>query len=80
MLTPARKLAYYWLNLPWHKQVEIAGILGINEPKQRVVDGEQVFAKMVFIYARDNKQINQLWDLVMKESGENVGENPFKVK
>lgn len=74
----SKRLAYRYLKLPYHRQVEIAKALDFVKDAAIPLIKEEL-ARIVFKQAREKGRLAELWDLV--EAGHNDGsseENPFK--
>lgn len=77
VFNPSKRLAYRFLKLAYHKQVEIAIALQCVACDSPAIPVDEL-AQAVFKHARDKMILSVLWDLVEKQSG--VGtleENPF---
>ncbi len=74
----SKRLAYRYLKLPYHKQMEIAKALNfLKGDAAPVPKGE--LAQIVFTGAKEKGMLSALWDLVEKEYGDGTPEdNPFE--
>jgi hypothetical protein len=80
VFSPSKRLAFRFLNLAYHKQVEIALALRLVKPGGQALTREQLSA-LVFKTAREKGKLAELWNLVKKEYKDEVEEvNPFETK
>jgi hypothetical protein len=78
MFNPSKRLAYRFLKLAYHKQMEIAKTLHfVKRTASAMPRGE--LAEIVFKGAREKGTLSALWSLVEKEYGDGASEeNPFE--
>ena len=70
-------LAYRYLRLPYHKQMEIAKALHFVEADAAAMPKNDL-AQIVFRSAREKESLSALWNLVENEQGDGTPEeNPF---
>lgn len=75
----SKRLAYRYLKLPYHKQVEIAKILNFIKADAAIISKDDL-AQLVFKGAREKDLLSTLWNLVEKEHGDGTPEeNPFEL-
>ena len=80
MFSPSKRLAFRFLNLAYHKQVEIALALHLVKSGGQALTREELSA-LVFKSAREKGKLAQLWNLVKKEFKDELEEeNPFETK
>jgi hypothetical protein len=80
VFSPQKRLAFRFLNLGYHKQVEIALALHLVEPGGPALTRDQL-AALVFKSAREKGKLAELWNVVNKEYSDSVEEeNPFETK
>jgi predicted MPP superfamily phosphohydrolase len=73
---PKRRLAFMFLDLPYHARIAIAVQLGLVEDSDREID-EIKKAHAFFKRAAERDLLAELWDRVCKFTGKNLP-NPFK--
>jgi GTPase-associated adaptor domain-containing protein len=77
VFSPQKRLAFRFLSLGYHRQMEIALVLRLAKPGGQALTRERL-ATEVFKNAREKGKLAQLWNLVSKAYGEaNQEENPF---
>jgi hypothetical protein len=80
VFSPSKRLAFRFLNLPYHKQVEIALALRLVKSGGHALTREEL-AALVFKSAREKGKLAELWNLVQREYQEETEEeNPFEAK
>ncbi len=80
VFSPSKRLAFRFLNLPYHKQMEIALALSLLETGSSALTREQL-ATIVFKGAREKGKLGELWSLVKAESQDEADEeNPFEAR
>jgi len=80
VFSPSKRLAFRFLNLAYHKQVEIALRLRLIKTGGTALTRQELSA-LVFKNAREEGKLAELWNLVNKEyKDEVVEENPFETK
>jgi hypothetical protein len=80
VFSPSKRLAFRFLNLAYHKQVEIALSLKLVKSGGPSLTREELSA-LVFKSAREKRKLAALWNLVNKEYNDVVEEeNPFETK
>ena len=80
VFNPQKRLAFRFLNLGYHKQMEIAQTLHLIRAGGAALTRDQL-ASQVFTSAKDKGKLAELWDLVKKEYGDAIQEeNPFETK
>jgi hypothetical protein len=74
---PVRRLAYRFIDLPYHNRVEIAKKLNLfRQDDQSIPDSEQF--KHLFSQAKEIGRLPDLWKLVEEKYGDGTGDrNPF---
>jgi hypothetical protein len=78
VFNPSKILAYRFLKLPYHKQMEIAKGLRLVKSNAAALSREEL-AEVVFKGAREKGILSELWGRVEKEYGDAIpGENPFE--
>jgi hypothetical protein len=77
VFNPSKRLAYRFLKLPIHKQMEIAKKLHFVKGNTSALTREEL-AQTVFKGAREKENLSGLWSLVENEYGDRTPEeNPF---
>jgi hypothetical protein len=80
VFSPQKRLAFRFLKLGYHKQMEVAHKLNLIKAGGPPLTRDQL-ASRVFQSARENGKLAELWDLVTTEYGDTVQEdNPFEAK
>ncbi len=78
VVSPSRKLAYNFLNLPTHVQTQIAGVFGLPGEGNEELHGELLF-RALFRQARETNRLGDLWNEVeTKRENGHPEENPFR--
>jgi hypothetical protein len=78
VFNPSKRLAFRFLKLPYHKQMEIAKTLHFVKDDAPAIPRDQL-AQTVFQGAREKGKLSALWTLVEKNYGDGVSEeNPFE--
>jgi hypothetical protein len=79
VFSQSKRLAYRYLKLPYHKQLDIAKSLHFVKADATPL-GREELAEVVFKAARNKGLLAALWDAVEKEYGEAMAEpNPFTI-
>ena len=74
----SKRLAYRYLKLPYHRQVEIAKALAFVSNTANPLTKDEL-AQIVFKRAREKGNLGALWDMVEAEHNDrSAEENPFK--
>jgi len=80
VFSSSKRLAFWFLNLTYDKQVEIALALNLVEPDGPALTREEL-ASLVFKSAKEKGKLGELWNLVRKQNNDEVDEeNPFETK
>ena len=78
MFNQSKRLAYRYLKLPYHKQMEIAKALHFVKADAAPVAKDDL-AQIVFKGVREKGTLSALWDLVENAHGDGTPEeNPFE--
>lgn len=78
VFNPSKRLAYRFLKLPYHKQMQIAKTLHFVKGNTAALSRDDL-AQAVFKGARDKGNLSSLWSMVEKEYGDGTPEeNPFE--
>ncbi len=78
VFNPSKRLAFRYLKLAYHKQMEIAKALQFVKADAASVPRDEL-AQIVFKGAREKGMLAALWGLVEKEYGDSLAEeNPFE--
>ncbi|RYZ88814.1 MAG: hypothetical protein EOP04_08470 [Proteobacteria bacterium] len=76
VMNPIRRFAYRFLNLPYHKQVEVAQKFGLFEDDDRTIYGSDLFSRFLE-RANRNQVAADFWEAVEKEYSDPSSSNPF---
>ncbi len=80
VFSPSKRLSFRFLNLGYHKQVEIALKLHLVKSGGRALTRDEL-AALVFKSAKEKGKLAELWSLVKMASGDVAEEgNPFEAK
>jgi hypothetical protein len=80
VFSPSKRLAFRFLNLPYHKQMEIASALSLIKSGGSPSTREEL-ATIVFKGAREKGNLGELWSLVKAEYPDEPEEdNPFEAR
>lgn len=80
VFSPQKRLAFRFLKLGYHKQMEIAYTLQLIKAGGPAMTRDQL-ASHVFKIAKEKGKLAELWDLVKDEYGDTIQEeNPFEAK
>lgn len=78
VFNPSKRLAFRYLKLAYHKQMEIAQALHLVKSAAAAIPRDEL-AQIVFKGAREKGLLATLWSLVEKEYGASLSEeNPFE--
>lgn len=78
VFNPSKRLAYRFLKLAYHKQMEIAKALHFVSGDASAIPRDDL-TQIVFRGAREQRMLSSLWSLVEKEYGDGTPEeNPFE--
>ncbi len=78
VFNPTKRLAFRFLKLAYHKQMEIAKALHFVKGDTSSVSSNDL-AQIVFKGAREKEKLSDLWELVEKEYTDGISEqNPFE--
>lgn len=78
VFNPSKRLAYRFLKLPYHKQMEIAKTMHFVKSDTHAIPRGDL-AQLVFQSAREKGVLSALWGLLEKEYGDGIAEeNPFE--
>ncbi len=78
VFNPSKRLAFRYLMLAYHKQMEIAKALQLVKDDPAAIPQDDL-AQIVFKGAREKGQLAALWSMVEKAYGDSLTEqNPFE--
>jgi hypothetical protein len=77
-MDPARTLAHRFLGLPFVRRMEVAQALSLLRDEDETLQ-ETERSKQIFVRAKENRKLAQLWDEVEKRHGDGMyATNPFE--
>jgi hypothetical protein len=80
VFSPLRKLAYHFLDLPYHMQMEIAQALGLLQDEDKDQLDAELFRRF-FRRATESGKLSDLWNEVEKKHPDGEPDkNPFRAQ